>query len=559
MFCIEVNLLTGRFVATSHHDRSQSEWPPHPARLFSALVATWADSDQPDPIERAALEWLECQGPPSIAASKAVPRRVVTHFVPINDAAIIGASWYRNRAMKVGELLQQFEEAIEVSHGEMTRKATSIENRMVKQLEVTDQVSRVGNTNPNEALKLLPEGRVKQAREFPSVTPLEPRLSFVWESIPTAEVRSALDGLLGRVTRLGHSSSLVACRLSNDPPPSTYIPSRQGEVFRSVRQGQLARLEHEYRQHKASRPRTLPSTAVRYRHTEATVPTEDPAHRPGTAGEWLVFEFAPQSRWLPSARAVDVARVLRAAVLDYAEDPIPEGLSGHGPDRSPSESPHVGFLPLPSVGHEYSDGRLMGIAISLPHSLDEESGRSVLRAVGTWERTVTKREGRGGRLPVLRLTMGRRGVVKMTRQTGLSALVALRPQVWRRPSRRWVSAFPIALPAHPGPLGKGTPAARAKAWAKAEAGVIASCRHVGLPEPEKVVLAFEPFILGARPAHHFPGFRQGVPGDGAVPRRLVHAVVTFAEPVEGPLVLGAGRYLGLGLMRPIGDSRSEDA
>ena len=86
---IEVNFLTGRFVATCHNDRRQPEWPPHPARLFSALVAAWADTEAPDVAERAALEWLESQAPPGIAASEAVPRKVVSHFVPVNDAFVI--------------------------------------------------------------------------------------------------------------------------------------------------------------------------------------------------------------------------------------------------------------------------------------------------------------------------------------------------------------------------------------------------------------------------------------------------------------------------------------
>ena len=51
-FGIEVNFLTGRYVATFHNDRRQPEWPPHPARLFSALVAAWADADEPDRSER---------------------------------------------------------------------------------------------------------------------------------------------------------------------------------------------------------------------------------------------------------------------------------------------------------------------------------------------------------------------------------------------------------------------------------------------------------------------------------------------------------------------------
>jgi CRISPR-associated protein Csb2 len=30
-----------------------------------------------------------------------------------------------------------------------------------------------------------------------------------------------------------------------------------------------------------------------------------------------------------------------------------------------------------------------------------------------------------------------------------------------------------------------------------------------------------------------------------------HAVIRFAEPVDGPVILGAGRFTGLGLCRPL--------
>lgn len=111
MLSIEVNFLTGRFVATAHHDRNRPEWPPHPARLFSALVATWADADQSDLIERQAIEWLETLPAPSIRASDATPRTVATHFVPVNDARIIRQSSYDTRTRKVDELVSQIEDA----------------------------------------------------------------------------------------------------------------------------------------------------------------------------------------------------------------------------------------------------------------------------------------------------------------------------------------------------------------------------------------------------------------------------------------------------------------
>ena len=71
-----------------HNDRHRPEWPPHPQRLFSALVAIWADADEPDPLEREALEWFETLAAPEIRCSAAFTRSAVISFVPVNDASV---------------------------------------------------------------------------------------------------------------------------------------------------------------------------------------------------------------------------------------------------------------------------------------------------------------------------------------------------------------------------------------------------------------------------------------------------------------------------------------
>ena len=53
MLVLEVEYLTGRAVATARHHREQPEWPPHPGRLFSALVAACHEADLTD-LEREA-------------------------------------------------------------------------------------------------------------------------------------------------------------------------------------------------------------------------------------------------------------------------------------------------------------------------------------------------------------------------------------------------------------------------------------------------------------------------------------------------------------------------
>ena len=542
-FGIEVNFLTDRYVATFHNDRRRPEWPPHPARLFSALVAAWADADVPDRSEREALEWLEAQGHPAIAASFAVPRKAVSHFVPVNGASIVSRALQERKFKKIHDLTDELHHELATSGGKVTRKVARLRHKLAQERKVETQVSRTGNTSPSSAVQVLPDGRGKRERFFPSVTPDEARVTYLWHGPFPDGVGEILDQLLRRVSRLGHSSSLVSCRMVPDPSDATLVPGGDvGESLRSIRPGQLAELARQFGRHRESRPRSLPYTDVRYRAVSETSQTDRPLE-PDTTGDWIVFEFAHGSRAFPAMRAVELAKAMRSAVLHYAEDPIPEELSGHRPDGTPTGAPHVAFLPLPYTGFEQADGRLLGIAVSVPKALREVSRRALFRAIGNWE-------SRAKSAP-LKLTLGSLGVIRLSRLRGPATLVSLRSEVWSRRSRRWVSATPIALPRHPGRLGGGAGTARTKAWGLAESAVVAACTHVGLPAPSAVQLSLSPFLAGARAVARFPAFSQSGQDGKPTRRQLVHASLTFEDLVAGPLMLGAGRFLGLGLMRPV--------
>src|SRR4051812_9301561 len=98
MLTLEVDFLTGRYRATSFRERDTGEWPPHPSRVFSALVAALYEAGL-DARCRQALLWLESQPAPEIAASEAVEREVTMHFVPVNDDPL--PSEFRNRQPRV--------------------------------------------------------------------------------------------------------------------------------------------------------------------------------------------------------------------------------------------------------------------------------------------------------------------------------------------------------------------------------------------------------------------------------------------------------------------------
>ena len=95
------------------------------ARLFSALVATWDEGGR-DPAERVALEWLESQKPPAIAASDAVQRTVVLHFVPVNDTTIFGLPFHEKKSKAVNDLQDQLNKELEASGGRETGKVLQV-------------------------------------------------------------------------------------------------------------------------------------------------------------------------------------------------------------------------------------------------------------------------------------------------------------------------------------------------------------------------------------------------------------------------------------------------
>jgi CRISPR-associated protein Csb2 len=89
MFALRVTYLMGRVYSARFEDgdeKNEPEWPPHPSRLFSALVAAWGDGGAEEEL-KPALEWFEESASPMIYAGACSHRKVVDTFVPVNDSA----------------------------------------------------------------------------------------------------------------------------------------------------------------------------------------------------------------------------------------------------------------------------------------------------------------------------------------------------------------------------------------------------------------------------------------------------------------------------------------
>ena len=107
-FGIEIRFLSRSYAATSHHDWRAKEWPPHPARLFSAMVSEWAFAGE-SAEERRALEWLESQNPPDIFDPGDAERTTVVSFVPKRDKDVVDEWGATKNSEKRNKLLANIE------------------------------------------------------------------------------------------------------------------------------------------------------------------------------------------------------------------------------------------------------------------------------------------------------------------------------------------------------------------------------------------------------------------------------------------------------------------
>ncbi|MFW6087729.1 MAG: type I-U CRISPR-associated protein Csb2, partial [Myxococcota bacterium] len=236
MISIDVQLLTGRYVAARYDDRATAEWPPEPARLFSAFVAALHEHPDIEDRARRALAWLEALPPPQIVASHAAHRTVPNVFVPVNDTQVAGGWEKAFDKLEAAERdLARAPDAKSATKAETkVNKARSALAKAVKKATADD--GKRSKEALGSAAALLPERRERQPRTFPTVRPDDPTVSFVWpEAEPDVHVKQALEALMSRVVRLGHSTSLVSCRVGDGSlaaarPEDTWVPDPRGEA-----------------------------------------------------------------------------------------------------------------------------------------------------------------------------------------------------------------------------------------------------------------------------------------------------------------------------------------
>jgi CRISPR-associated protein Csb2 len=490
MLVLSMELLTGVYRAALP-DGSGVEWPPHPERLFSALVQGWGDGGRVD-VEMRALEWLERQPPPEIDADVingvSLGRSTPDVYVPPNDA-------------------------------------------------------------PSSALEAIPALRKRQPRTFHAVTPQTPLVRFKWPTAqPDAHTQAALAAIVQRTAYVGHPSSLTRLHVSDSEAPNGgHLPSWRPCVaghhrIRVPHPGRLSDLERWFHAKPQTRPRTGVTAFYRVEGSESDELRSAAQSEFGGESEWVVFGTHSFSRFRPDIFGfAHVARRVRHALMSLSEvQPAPELLSGHCAPGKPSLRAHLAVVPLCDVGYDNSEGDLRGLAIVFPRDADADERKAVRRAVAEFA-------GLGLATSALpQLHFGSAGSWSLLRMPE-PELHSLRPGRYCRRSLTWASVTPVMLDRHPD---RNDPVEEARLIAQScthiglpEPLEIEVHKHSSIRAARS---AYPSARLGS--SWSFPSAKLSG-------RARRHVVLRFEEPVAGPILIGAGRYQGFGLCLPVGGGR----
>lgn len=498
---IAVHLHADGMGTARYHGMHQGapEWPPAPARIFQALVAGVARGHSLPDTVTAALRWLEGLPPPVIAAPRHTVGQAVSLYVPNNDADALAdpsdVSSIRTAKQVQPSLFSATQPLLYAWHllgGDCPEQALVEAAHAVYQLgrgvDMAWADARVLPDDELQTMLLHYRGIVHQ----PSSDATSGR------SLP-CPAPGALDSLVLRhraprlrVDGVGKKARVL---FTNAPKPRfasvSYAPTRRLALY-----------------------------DLRERGT--TKPWPWPQHRASALVE-KVRDAA--------------ANRLRQALPDAAAA-IERSLVGRAADGSGSVplAQRVHIVPLPSIGSVHADQAIRRVLIEVPGS---------------------------GPLAAEDLDWAFSGLEAVDGETGeLSPWVLTRsdqPDMLRHYSettQHWQSVTAVALP-EAAARRRIDPARhkdrdeakhadeRLAEEDRAVAAVHRALRHAGVPAVAvQVRVQREPFAAHGQRAEAF------AEGTRFTKERLWHVTLRFDRPLQGPLVIGDGRFLGLGVLAP---------
>lgn len=481
--CIEANFIAGRYHGLRDRGRL-AQWPPNPHRLFQALVAG---------------SNLGFRRTENVAA-----KRAALHWLEVRDPPEITGP--PSTALNILRLY--------VPNNDL------------------DKSTLVKPTGKSPAeLRTHKDLRPRQLNGDGTVRFLWPIADAEWE---TARHHAELLCVEARHLQcLGYGIDMVAGngRILNDVEKAAlagtvYVASTKGGGWWAPKAGSLDELSARH----SDSIRRVAGNGGRGSQGYIIPPVpprvwRDVAYASRALGrERRVHAFAlvdeeGDTRSFDPRRTVEVAAWLRHAAHLAArglklDEPFVEGfVCGHG-DGTHGKSGRLSYLPLPTIAPKGRDGQIRRVLIAEPFA---DGGAKALAVLGRLRGAPLVAEGTGEIMAELRAATYVDGVFLRYLPAG--------------GAKRWGTVTPMVLP------GRDDHRSR-----KAVGLVLKALAQAGYTTPvEEVALQAAPVFPGQEMAGRYrvPEYLKAYPRS--------HAIITFSEKVPGPVTLGSGRHVGIGI------------
>ncbi len=494
-----VLLISVRFHEGRYH--GTGDWPPSPARLFQALIAGAGLQGPLQTKQVDALKWLETMPPPIMAAPTIRKGQSIGNFVPNNDLDAVGGDPRRIGSIRAKKEIRPllFDAEQPLLYAWIPCDESSQENFTTVVRQLAEKIYQLGRGID---------------------------LAWAWaEIIDEAELTNRLDDYVGTV----HRPSLAGAGKSVSCPISGSFASLEKRYHANVSRFEVVKIDRAVSQNFRRVPKPkFQSVAYDSPPTQKLFDLRsviDPE-------QFQAWNLERASLLIQSIRDAVFKKLVTAFSAKTAQ--IEHWLIGRNADGSNGgkADERIRLIPLASIGHAHADHGIRRVFI-------EASANCPIRADDLFWALNGVELGERGSLG--RLTAADDD--SFVRHYGIGSAAtdwqtitpAVLPESAKRrriePSRRVVEAKGASERAHEQHL--------------ARLAVLTALRHAGVnAEVRDIIVQREPFQSHGERAEAF------ALGSRFSKERLWHVALTFAEPVQGPLVLGDGRFLGLGSFAP---------
>ncbi len=480
-------------------DGGEPEWPPSPLRLMQAIVAANAGEIGTGGDLDGALAWLEAQDAPLIVAPHGQRAEPYQLSVPNNAMDIVGNAWAKGKYFGGGD-------SNPATHRTMKpiRPVRMSEGDTVHYLWNVDRFTPAGSV-PIEPL-------TKAARRIVALGWGVDLVVGCAQPTSSAELHELPGDRWLPMTSSSSSSNHTPLRT---PVRGTLAALQQRHDAFLHRVGPLGFVPVEPLTQFAITPYQGPSDIIERPHSVFELRHDD--------GSFCSY---PQRKLMHIAgmmRHLAKAAMLRSLPRGAGEDWVERYVVGH---RSKTAEAHrqFSYLPLPSIGHEYADHAVRRVMIAAPAGDDELLKHLSARLEGL--RLKPERGDEFGE-------QGPPTLIRVNRDNVVQRYTAA--------ANRWVSVTPVILPGHD----DRKPAKTRKLidTALAQSGIDGACTYEWSAVSRfRNSLSAHKFDRNERPVYLKPRYLQHL--------SAVHLTLTFQDnmKIPGPLVVGAGRHIGFGVM-----------